>query len=93
MKETTNSSFIGVFDSGAGGISVLRALVDELPHEHFRFFGDSAHAPYGDQGEERIRELSAQHTTRFINEGAKAIVIACNTATSAAAEYLRERYP
>ncbi|MBQ9021989.1 MAG: glutamate racemase [Eggerthellaceae bacterium] len=93
MSEAVKSSFIGVFDSGAGGISVLRALVAELPHEHFRYFGDSAHAPYGDLGEERIRELSVEHATRMINEGAKAIVIACNTATSAAAQYLREMFP
>lgn len=87
------NSFIGVFDSGAGGISVLRALVAELPHEHFHYFGDSAHAPYGDLGEKKIRELSFQQVECFINEGAKAIVIACNTATSAAATALRETYP
>lgn len=82
-----------MFDSGAGGISVLRACVAELPYEHFRYFGDSANAPYGDLGADRIRELSAQHTKRMVDEGAKAIVIACNTATSAAADFLRARYP
>lgn len=92
-KSTNTNSFIGVFDSGAGGISVLRALVAELPHEHFHYFGDSAHAPYGDLGEEKIRELSFQHAKRFIDEGAKAVVIACNTATSAAATALRDAYP
>ena len=92
MSESPKHNFIGMFDSGAGGISVLRACVAELPHEHFRYFGDSAHAPYGDQGAERIRELSAEHATRFVNEGAKAIVIACNTATSAAAQHLRETF-
>ena len=93
MDEMTETNFIGMFDSGAGGISVLHACVAELPHEHFHYFGDSANAPYGDQGAERIRELSAEHTARMIDEGAKAIVIACNTATSAAADHLRETYP
>ena len=82
-----------MFDSGAGGISVLRACVAELPHEHFRYFGDSAHAPYGDQGEERIRELSFDIVDKMVDEDAKAIVIACNTATSAAAQVLRDAYP
>ena len=82
-----------MFDSGAGGISVLRACVAELPHEHFRYFGDSAHAPYGDQGEERIRELSFDIVGKMVDEDAKAIVIACNTATSAAAQVLRDAYP
>ena len=85
--------FIGVFDSGVGGISVLRALVDELPHEDFRYFGDSANAPYGEKTEQRVLELSRDIVERFVAEGAKAIVIACNTATSAAAATLRAAYP
>lgn len=93
MNSFEDKSFIGVFDSGAGGISVLRALVAELPHERYYYFGDSVNAPYGDQGEERIRSLSAKHVGNMLDQGAKAIVIACNTATSAAADYLRERYP
>lgn len=85
--------FIGVFDSGVGGISVLRALVDELPHEDFRYFGDSANAPYGEKTEQRVLELSRDIVERFVADGAKAIVIACNTATSAAAATLRAAYP
>ena len=92
MDSLAKNGFIGVFDSGAGGISVLRALVAELPHEQFRYFGDSAHAPYGDLGEERIRGLSFAQVSRFVEDGAKAVVIACNTATSAAACALRARY-
>lgn len=92
-ENANTNSFIGVFDSGTGGISVLRALVAELPHEHFHYFGDSAHAPYGDLGAKKIQELSFQHTQHFLDEGAKAIVIACNTATSAAAAALRETWP
>ena len=80
---------IGVFDSGAGGVSVLRALVRELPHESFIYLGDSAHAPYGDRSAEEVLKLSRALVRSFIEDGAKAIVIACNTATSAAAASLR----
>lgn len=81
---------IGVFDSGAGGVSVLRALVHELPHEDFIYLGDSAHAPYGKHTADEIVALSREMVSRLIDQGAKAIVIACNTATSAAATTLRE---
>lgn len=84
--------FVGVFDSGVGGISVLRHLVNELPHEDFRFFGDSAHAPYGGKSAAEITRLSDDIAQRMVADGAKALVIACNTATSAAAPTLRERY-
>ena len=87
------NGFVGVFDSGVGGISVLKSLVAELPGEDFRFFGDSAHAPYGEKTVERVRELSHDIVERFVADGAKAIVIACNTATSAAAPGLRAEYP
>lgn len=85
--------FIGVFDSGVGGISVLQHLVNELPAEDFHFFGDSAHAPYGAKTPEEVCELSLAIAERMVADGAKALVIACNTATSAAAPMLRERYP
>ncbi len=85
--------FVGVFDSGVGGISVLRALVSELPHEDFRFFGDSANAPYGEKDEPQVLELSRGIVERFLAQGAKAIVIACNTATSVAAATLRAAHP
>lgn len=87
------SGFVGVFDSGVGGISVLRSLVAELPHEDFHYFGDSANAPYGEKTEARVLELSQDIVERFVADGAKAIVIACNTATSAAAPTLRRAYP
>ena len=83
-----SDGFVGVFDSGVGGISVLRSLVEELPHEDFRFFGDSANAPYGEKTEGQVLELSCGIVERFVDEGAKAIVIACNTATSVAAPTL-----
>ena len=67
------SGFVGVFDSGVGGISVLRSLVAELPHEDFHYFGD---APYGEKTEARVLELSQDIVERFAADGAKAIVIA-----------------
>ena len=85
--------FTGVFDSGVGGISVLKSLVRELPCEDFVFFGDSANAPYGEKDTEQVIELSRAIVDDFVSKGAKAIVIACNTATSAAAPTLREEYP
>ena len=87
-----SDGFVGVFDSGVGGISVLRALVAELPHEDFRFFGDSANAPYGEKTEEQVLELSRGIVEDLLADGAKAIVIACNTATSVAAAALRSAY-
>lgn len=84
---------IGIFDSGLGGLSVLKRLQEELPGEDFIFFGDQQHAPYGEKSEEEVRSLSLS-AYRFLQErGVKATVIACNTATSAAAPYLRELFP
>ncbi len=84
---------IGVFDSGLGGISVLGELVKELPGEDFLYFGDSANAPYGSRSTEEIRRLTIHNAEMLFDRGVKALVIACNTATSAAIEDLRERYP
>ena len=88
-----SDGFIGVFDSGLGGISVLRHLVRELPHEDFRFFGDSANAPYGSKTPEEVLTLTRGVAEHMLADGAKALVIACNTATSAAAPALRAAYP
>ena len=85
--------FIGVFDSGVGGVSVLQHLVRELPGEDFRYFGDSAHAPYGGKTPAEVCELSRSIAERMLSEGAKALVIACNTATCAAAAQLRAEHP
>lgn len=84
---------IGVFDSGLGGISVLGELVRELPGENFLYFGDSANAPYGSRSTEEIRSLTMGHAESFFSRGAKALVVACNTATSAAIDELRRSYP
>ena len=83
---------VGVFDSGVGGISVLREMVRLLPQEDFLFFGDSANAPYGTRSQEEIRELTMRHVQHLRQEGIKAVVIACNTATSAAIAALRETF-
>lgn len=84
---------VGVFDSGVGGISVLRKLRQELPCENFIFYGDCRNAPYGEKSEARIRALSEACLRTLLDKGVKAVVIACNTATSAAADYLRKSYP
>ena len=84
---------IAVFDSGLGGISVLRELRRQLPQERFLYFGDSANAPYGTRPTEEIRALTLKNAERLFSMGAKALVLACNTATSAAVDELRARYP
>lgn len=83
---------IGVFDSGVGGISVLAALHRELPFENFIYFGDSAHAPYGTKTPEEVLQFSEQILKHFRTVPVKALVIACNTATAAAADTLRQSY-
>ena len=84
---------IAVFDSGLGGISVLRALVQRLPGEDFLYFGDSANAPYGVRPAEEVRRLTQDVIARLYDRGIKAAVIACNTATSAAIGPLRAAFP
>ncbi len=84
---------IGVFDSGLGGISVLRELVRILPQEDFYYVGDNANAPYGTKSEEKIRELTLQRVGEMYDYGIKGLVVACNTATSAAIRVLRQLYP
>lgn len=84
---------IGVFDSGLGGISVLRACTALLPREDFLFFGDSANAPYGEKSLEEVRQLTIAAADRLLAQHVKAIVVACNTATSAAIGLLRQAHP
>ncbi len=88
------SDYIAVFDSGVGGISVLRHLIRELPKEKFLYFGDSANAPYGSRPTQEVRDLTLAAANRLIGEGnVKALVIACNTATAAAVKDIRAAYP
>ena len=84
---------IAVFDSGVGGISVLRELVKLMPQENYLYFGDSANAPYGDKTTEQVRQLTLDAARMLLEQGAKALVVACNTATAAAIDILRETYP
>ena len=87
------NDYIAVFDSGVGGISVLRHLRRELPGERFLYFGDSANAPYGTRPLEEIRALTVAAADMLLDRNVKALVVACNTATSAAISLLREKYP
>jgi glutamate racemase len=83
---------IGVFDSGVGGLSVLHALRRELPHEHFLYVGDSGCAPYGDRSADFVSDRAITITDFLVAQGAKAIVVACNTATAIAVQSLRARF-
>lgn len=89
----TPQDYIAVFDSGVGGLSVLRHLLRVLPGERFLYFGDSANAPYGTRSKEEVRRLSYAVVDRLIARGIKALVVACNTITSVAIQNLREKYP
>lgn len=86
------SGFIGVFDSGVGGISVLGELISYMPEEDYVYFGDSKNAPYGNKSASEVRELTLKNIKILADMGAKAIVVACNTATSIAINDLREIY-
>ncbi len=83
---------VGVFDSGVGGLSVLREIHRLLPNEDLLYVADSAHAPYGDKPKEFILERSTAIVEFFLSHGVKAIVVACNTATAAAVKELRTIY-
>lgn len=84
---------IGIFDSGLGGISVLRDMVQLMPNENYIYYGDSANAPYGTKKPSDILALSKGCTDFLLARDVKAIVIACNTATSVAAEAIRREHP
>ena len=89
-----NTQPIGVFDSGIGGLSILQALRAELPFENFVYLADSAHAPYGERGDAYVTERT-RAVTRYLRaqHGIKALVIACNTATTAAIHHIRAENP
>ncbi len=84
---------IGIFDSGVGGLSVLRHLQDTLPSENILYLADQAHVPYGSRSLDEIRYFSEEITRFLLNQGAKIIVVACNTASAAALTVLRETFP
>lgn len=89
---STDNRPIGVLDSGLGGISVLRELVKLMPGEDFIYYGDSANAPYGTRTPEEVIDLTKKDVEFLLELGAKAIVVACNTATSVAIKELRAAY-
>lgn len=89
----TKQDYIAVFDSGLGGLSVLRHLRRRMPGERFLYYGDSAHAPYGVRSRAEVEALTLSTAERLMSRGLKALVVACNTATSAAIEPLRAKYP
>lgn len=94
MEKLSASAPIAVFDSGMGGISVLKEMTRLMPDEDFIYYGDSRHAPYGTKTLEEVRKLTIDHITYLIKEkNAKAVAVACNTATSAAVRILRNMYP
>ena len=87
-----NNNPIGVYDSGFGGLSVWRELHRALPRESLIYLGDGKNCPYGTKSEEQIRELAEKAVGDLVERGCKMVVVACNTATAAAIEYLRERF-
>lgn len=84
---------IGFFDSGVGGLSVMREALKIMPNEDYIYFGDSKNAPYGIKSVEEVRELTFRAVEFLLNKGVKGIAVACNTATSAAVADLRKMYP
>jgi glutamate racemase len=83
---------IGIFDSGYGGLTVARAVLDQLPHETVAYFGDTARAPYGPRPIAETREFALECLDRLVDHGVKVLVIACNTASAAVLHDARERY-
>ena len=88
----TAESPIGIFDSGVGGLTVARAIIDQLPNESILYVGDSARGPYGPRPLAEVRTFSLEILDQLVKAGCKAIVIACNTASSAMLRDARERY-
>lgn len=87
-----NISPIGVFDSGVGGLSVLKAMREQMPAENIVYFGDQGHVPYGARSMEEIQKFSEGITQFLLDKNSKLIVVACNTASAAALTYLRQRF-
>ncbi len=86
------SSPIGIFDSGVGGLTVCRAIADLLPQENIIYFGDTARFPYGTRSQETIIKYSREITEYLVSRGVKMVVIACNTASAAALDTLRNEF-
>lgn len=87
-----NDAPIGIFDSGVGGLTVARAVIDQLPNESIIYVGDTANTPYGPKSIQEVRELALGVMDRLVDEGVKLLVIACNSASAAVLRDARERY-
>lgn len=92
MGKTKNSP-IGVFDSGVGGLTVLKALQQKLPHESFLYFGDTARVPYGTRTKEEIVQFGREILTWMLQQNAKMVVMACNTSSALALDEIRQEFP
>ena len=90
--ETSPMTPIGIFDSGIGGVTVLKEIIKLLPKEDYFYYSDSKNNPYGDKKEEEIIERCEEIVDFLLEKNCKAIVIACNTASARAAKYLRQKY-
>ena len=91
MNEDTNGN-IGIFDSGIGGVTVLKEIIKILPNENYIYYSDSKNNPYGDKSQEEIIKICDQIIQKLLKKNCKSIVIACNTASAIAAKILREKY-
>ncbi len=93
MNSDKSSAPIGIFDSGVGGLSVLRAIREQMPEESILYFGDQGHVPYGPRPLQQVRDFSEAITRFLLGKGSKIIVVACNAASAAALTYLRQAFP
>jgi glutamate racemase len=93
MSQHSNNAPIGIFDSGVGGLSVLRAIRAQMPEEEVLYLGDQGHVPYGPRPLEEVRAFSDEITRFLLAHGAKLVVVACNSASAAALPYLRQTFP
>jgi glutamate racemase len=93
MNQPTQKSSIGIFDSGVGGLSVLREIRTLLPYEHVLYIADQAHVPYGSRPVDQVQAFSEGITRFLLSKGAKIVVVACNTASAAALHDLRKEFP
>lgn len=89
----SSHGFVGIFDSGVGGLSVWREIARQLPHEDTLYLGDQANVPYGSRSLGEVREFSEGVTRFLLDQGAKIVVVACNAASAAALHYLRDLFP
>lgn len=91
-SKTSSMGHIGIFDSGIGGVTVLKEILKILPNENYIYYSDSKNNPYGDKTDKEILEICDNIVQYLLKRNCKAIVIACNTASAKAVSYLRKKY-